>query len=69
MKLRSGKRYKVEDCWWYKYTIEACNGKNLEEDEDKDLFRYNEHSIKEWYEKVLPLFESRQTIKGVASVK
>jgi hypothetical protein len=49
--------------------LKLVMGKNLEEDEDKDLFRYNEHSIKEWYEKVLPLFESRRTIKGVASVK
>lgn len=62
MKLRSGKRYRVEDCWWYKYTIEACRKNNLEE-EDKDFFRYNEHSLKDWYQKILPLYETRETIK------
>lgn len=65
MKLRSGKKYKVEECWWYKYTIEACRGKKVEE-EDRDvieLFTYNEHSLKDWLEKILPLYENSETIK------
>lgn len=58
MKLRSGKRYKVESCWWYKYTIEACSEQNVEEDKEViDLFQYKEHTIKDWVKKILPLYE------------
>ncbi len=61
MKLRSGKRYKVEECWWYKYTIEACRGNYLEV--DKDLFMYRQHTYKEWLQNILPLYETSKTIK------
>jgi len=55
MKLRSGTSY-IKNLWWYKYTIEACVGKKLYEQEDFSLFMYNTHTIKEWLENILPLY-------------
>ncbi len=63
MKLRSGKRYKVEECWWYKYTLEACGGKKRLEEEDKDLFMLGQYTFKEWLQIILPLYENSETIK------
>lgn len=62
MKLRSGKKYRREEFWWFKYTIDACRKKNLE-DEDEDLFMYRQHTFKEWLENILPLYENSETIK------
>lgn len=55
MKLRSGKKYKFENCWWYKYTIEACHIEK--EEDDRHLFKYNEYSVKYWLDVILPLYE------------
>lgn len=57
MKLRSGKKYQIKSLWWYKYTIEACRGRNMYEKEDFSLFDYNKYTVKEWMKKILPLYE------------
>lgn len=62
MELRSGKKYKREEFWWYKYTIDAGGEKNLEEI-DKNLFMYRQHTFKEWLQNILPLYESSEAIK------
>jgi hypothetical protein len=55
MKLRSGKKYKFENCWWYKYTIEASHVEKGED--DRHFFKYNEYSVKYWLDVILPLYE------------
>lgn len=59
MKLRSGKEYNYyRHFWWYKYTIEGCEGLKFNEKEDFSLFMYNKHSAKFWIDNILPLYEN-----------
>ncbi len=69
MKLRSGKKYKFENTWWYKYSIEGCRGKKECEEDNSSLFMYNQHTLKEWVEKILPLYECENGINSLQNAR
>ena len=65
MILRSGKSYtNYVGCWWYQYTIEACQGKNNFEKEDYSLFAYNQYTIQFWLDNIVSLYEYKAKVKS-----